>query len=410
VREPSHRLTQHKRRGGRSLLVLWDPEEAPTLFFKGSKPGAATAGWSLFSWTRLACLGRDLTFSAPRVRRGESRSNLDVGPKSIQIDECSDRRHMSTKRSTRAMGSPGFIERSLAELAEQQHGVVAQRQLRGLGISKDRIRGRLRRRQLHPIHRGVYAYGFRLVGNEARWMAAVLACGPDAVLSHRSAAQLWGLQRGSSWSTEVTRAKGWRAPDGVVAHRAELPDDERTVVDGIPVTTSPRTILDLAAVASRRQVERALNEVEVLGLTDRLSIPDLLSRYPRRRGTAVLCELLDDAFESGGVTENDFEELFVPLLDSHGLPRPRFNADIAVAGRFFRADCLWRKERLIVELDGRAAHGTRKAFESDRERDRLLMVDGWLVMRITWRQLRTQQSAIASDLRRALASRSTLSA
>jgi very-short-patch-repair endonuclease len=149
--------------------------------------------------------------------------------------------------------------------------------------------------------------------------------------------------------------------------------------------------------------------VEVRGLTDRLSIPDLLARYPSRRGTVALRELLDEGAENGGVTENDFEELFVSLLDSHGLPRPRFNEDIAVAGRFFRADCLWRKERLIVELDGRAVHGTREAFESDRERDRLLMVDGWMIMRITWRQLRTQQSAIASDLRKALASRSTLS-
>ncbi len=328
----------------------------------------------------------------------------------IQIDECPDQWHMSTERSNRTAGQPGAVECSLAELAQRQHGAVARRQLRELGISDDRIKGRLRRRQLRPIHRGVYAYGFRPTGREARWMAAVLAGGPDAVLSHRSAAQLWGLQRGPSRAIEVTRARGWRAPDGVAIHRAALPDDERTAVDGIAVTTPPRTILDLAAVASRRQLERALNELEVRGLTDRLSIPDLLARYPRRRGIAVLRELLGEGAERGGVTENDFEELFVGLLDSHGLPRPRFNADIAVAGRFFCADCLWRKERLIVELDGRAAHGTRKAFESDLERDRLLMADGWLVVRITWRQLRSGQRAIAADLRKALASRSTLSA
>jgi very-short-patch-repair endonuclease len=300
------------------------------------------------------------------------------------------------------MSSPGSIECLLAELAERQHGVVAQRQLRGLGISDDRIRGRLRRRQLHPIHRGVYAYGFRLVGKEARWIAAVLACGSDAVLSHRSAAQLWGLQRGSSWSTEVMRAKGWRAPDGVVVHRAALPDDERTVAEGIPVTTVPRTVLDFATVGSRRQVERVLNEVEVRGLTDRLSIPDLLARYPRRRGTAVLRDLLDEGAEAGGVTRNDFEELFVPLLDSYGLPRPRFNADLSVAGRFFSVDCLWQRGRLVVELDSRGVHGTRKAFENDRERDRLLMVDGWRVMRVTWRQLRYDGARIAADIRTAL--------
>jgi very-short-patch-repair endonuclease len=187
-----------------------------------------------------------------------------------------------------------------------------------------------------------------------------------------------------------------------VVHRAALPNDEWTVVEGIPVTTVPRTILDLAAVASRRQVERALNEAEVRQLTDRLSIPDLIARYPGRRGTVVLRELLAEGAEAGGVTRNDFEELFVPLLDSHGLPRPRFNADLAVAGRFVCADCLWERERLIVELDGRAAHGTREAFEDDRERDRLLMVAGWRVMRITWCQLHSQPASIASDLRKAL--------
>ncbi len=233
-------------------------------------------------------------------------------------------------------------------------------------------------------------------------MAAVLACGPGAALSHRSAARLWALRRGSGGAIEVTRAKGWRAPMGVKIHRLPLPEDERTVVEGIPVTTVPRTILDLAAVVSARQVERALNEVEVQGLTDRLSIPDLLARYPGRRGSAVLRALLDEGAGGDGVTKNDFEELFSSLLDSHGLPRPRFNEDLAIDGRFFSADCLWRKERLIVELDGRAVHGTREAFESDRERDRLLMLRGWRVMRVTWRQLHTQGATIATDVRRAL--------
>lgn len=309
---------------------------------------------------------------------------------------------MSTERSRgRPIGSRS-IEHLIASLAERQHGVVARRQLRAVGISDDRISGRLRRRQLHPIHRGVYALGFRLATKEARWMAAALACGADAAISHRSAARLWGVLPGSSRAIEVTRPTGWRAPAGVLIHREVLPNDERTVVEGIPVTTVPRTVFDFAAVASRRQVERVLNEVEVRELTDRLSIPDLLARYPRRRGAALLRALLDEGAEFGGVTKNDFEELMVALLDSHGLPRPRFNADMSVAGRFFSVDCLWRRERLIVELDGREVHGTRKAFEDDRERDRLLVVDGWRVMRITWRQLRDDRARIAADLRSAL--------
>jgi len=103
-----------------------------------------------------------------------------------------------------------------------------------------------------------------------------------------------------------------------------------------------------------------------------------------------------------GVTRNDFEELFVSLVDSYGLPRPRFNADVAVGGRFFSADCLWAEERLIVELDGRAVHGTARAFEADRERDRLLLAEGWRVMRVTWRQLRDEGAAIAGDVRAGL--------
>lgn len=234
-------------------------------------------------------------------------------------------------------------------------------------------------------------------------MAAALALGPGAVVSHRSAGELWGIVPRSSGAIEVTRPTTARRRDRILAHQSSLPDDERTVVEGIPVTTVPRTILDLAAVVPRRQVERALNEVEVQGLTDRLSLPDLLERYPGRRGSAVLRALLDDDAARRGVTKNDLEERFVSLLDSYGLPWPRFNADVAVRGRFFSADCIWVDERLIVELDGRAVHGTRQAFEADRERDRLLLVDGWRVMRVTWRQLRDQQASIATDLRRALA-------
>jgi very-short-patch-repair endonuclease len=289
----------------------------------------------------------------------------------------------------------------LAELASRQHGVVARWQLVTAGVGRGAIDDRIGRR-LHPIHRGVYAVGYPVSGIKSRWMAAVLAAGPDAVLGHRSAAQLWGLMSRSSHRSDVTRPTYFRSHPLICSHRSLLPDDERTVVDGIPVTTVPRTVLDLAAVGSRRQVERALNEAEVRQLTDRLSIPDLLARYPGRRGTVVLRKLLAEGAEASGVTRNDFEELFVPLLDSHGLPRPRFNADFAVAGRFVCVDCLWQRERLIVELDGRAAHGTREAFEADRERDRLLMVDGWRVMRVTWRQLHSQPASIASDLRKAL--------
>jgi hypothetical protein len=233
-------------------------------------------------------------------------------------------------------------------------------------------------------------------------MAATLAMGPEAVLSHRSAGQLWGMARRSGGAIEVTRPANARQRVPITVHRSSLPGDERTMIEGIPVTTAPRTILDLASVVSKRQLERALNEVEVQGLTDALSIPDLLARYPRRRGSVLLRALLGDDTAIRGVTRSEFEERFAAFVDACGLPRPSFNADLAVRGRFFMVDCLWAGERLIVELDGRAVHGTRRAFEADRERDRLLVADGWRVMRVTWHQLCNEGSAIAADLRKAL--------
>lgn len=178
--------------------------------------------------------------------------------------------------------------------------------------------------------------------------------------------------------------------------------DELTVVDRIPATSVSRTLFDLAAVVSRQQLEKALNEAEVRGLTDRLSLPDLLERYPRRRGSVTLRSLLGREMATRGVARNDFEQRLKTLLEGSDLPRPRFNADLHVGGRFFEVDCLWSAQRLVVELDGRAVHGTRLAFEKDRERDRLLMADGWRVVRVTWRQLRDDAPAILADLRRML--------
>jgi hypothetical protein len=187
-----------------------------------------------------------------------------------------------------------------------------------------------------------------------------------------------------------------------VQHRSALCPDEVTNVNGIPLTSVPRTVFDLAAVLSRRQLEKALNEVEVLRLTDRLSIPDLLERHPRRRGSALLRELLGEDAAVRGVTRQELEERFAALLAGTDLPAPLRNADVSVAGRFFEVDCLWPSRRLVVELDGRAAHGTARAFERDRERDRLLMADGWRVIRVTWRQLQHDAPSVVADLRKLL--------
>ncbi len=232
-------------------------------------------------------------------------------------------------------------------------------------------------------------------------MAATLAYGPEAVLSHRSAGQIWGLLPRRPSLPEVSRLGFARQRSGIRCHRSSLPPDEVDELSGIPVTSVFRTLLDLAGVLSKRELERAWNEIEVRQLTDRLSLPQLLARHPRRRGAGTLRGLLGgDA--PGGITRNDFEELFVTFLDAYGLPRPAFNATLALRGRFFEPDCMWRELRLLVELDGRAAHGTARAFERDRERDRILLAEGWRSMRITWRQLRDEPGSVAADLREAL--------
>jgi very-short-patch-repair endonuclease len=233
-------------------------------------------------------------------------------------------------------------------------------------------------------------------------MAAVLSAGPDAALSHRSAAALWGLVPLSSIAIEVTRSRRSRSRPGLRAHCSAIGPDEIVRVDGIPVTSMPRTLFDLAAIMSRDRLEAAFNEVEVRRLTDKLSVIDLLERYPGRPGSTVLRAILADEKKALGVTRKELEKRFAEVLAGTDLPRPRRNADIAVAGRFFEVDCLWGAQRLIVELDGGFVHRTWQTSERDRERDRLLLADGWRVVRITWRQLRDDAPAVLADLRRLL--------
>jgi very-short-patch-repair endonuclease len=185
--------------------------------------------------------------------------------------------------------------------------------------------------------------------------------------------------------------------DGIISHRHVVQEDEWLVEDGIPVTSPYRTIFDLAAVVKMRELERAFHEAEARELRDRVSLPILLERYPGRRGTRNLWVLLE-AREDPGITRNDFEEAFLALVDAYGLRRPRMNADLALRGRFFEIDALWERERVAVELDSRGVHGTGKKFESDRQRDRILVAEGWRTMRVTWRQLQEEPEAIMGDL------------
>jgi len=235
-------------------------------------------------------------------------------------------------------------------------------------------------------------------------MAAVLTGGPGALLSHRSAARLWRLLPPASEHVEITCHPSTRVRrNGIVSRRSIVADDEWLVKDGIPVTSPFRTIFDMAAIAGMRELERAFHEAEAREMRDRVSLPMLLERYPGRRGAKKVRALLGSGAPVG-ITRNDFEEAFLALVDAYGLLRPRMNADLAIRGRFFEVAALWEKHRFAVELDSRSIHGTRKRFESDRHRDRILVAEGWRTMRITWQQLQEEPAEIAADLKLALES------
>jgi very-short-patch-repair endonuclease len=267
---------------------------------------------------------------------------------------------------------------AIASLAERQYGVVARAQLAALGMGARAIDHRLQLKRLHPLHRGVYAVGQRQLRREARWMAAVLAYGPGSVLSHRPGGAHWQIvsDRGPC---DVTSPNARRSRPGIRVHQARLPADEVTVHQGIPITTVPRTLFDLAAVLPQRQLERAINEAELLHLWDELSLDHLLHRYPRHRGNKAIRAALQQRRQGSTATKSDLEEMFLALIDAAGVARPEINA--LVEG--FEVDAVWRDARLVVELDGRDTHGTAAAFERDRARDRALQVAGWRVVRIT---------------------------
>lgn len=291
------------------------------------------------------------------------------------------------------------VDRAIADLAERQHGVVSRRQLSGLGVGPRAIEHRVACGRLHRVHRGVYAVGHARLSPRGRLMGAVLAAGPGAFAGRRSAAPLWDLPAPAARGIEVTVPRARRARPGLTLRAAFLPADERTILDGIPVTTVPRTLLDLAAVVAPHQLERAVNDAERRRLTDPLSLEALASRYPGRRGVAAVRALLAARRIGLSVTRSELESRFLVVLDSAGLPRPVGNTFLPIRGRSVEVDCVWVAQRVIVELDGRSFHEQARAFEEDRLRDRELAVAGWRVVRVTWRQLHEGRAALIADLR-----------
>lgn len=292
----------------------------------------------------------------------------------------------------------------MAVLARDQHGVAARRQLVQLGVTKEEIDGRVRSGGLHLIHRGVYAVGHTAITVRGRWMAAVLASGDEAVLSHRSATALWGVWGSGTGEIHVIAPRKSRSQGPIRRHFSVLPDDEKTLVAGIPVTSAARAVLDLAGEKGEAAAEAALREAEYLGIYGQISLPALFARHSKHRGTPAARAALDRVREDpGGRIRSSLEESFLPFLDAHRIPRPRLNAWLTVGDERYQVDCLWPAARLVAELDGFKSHGTKRAFRKDRERDRRLATAGFHIVRITEGQVLDEPVDLAADLRTLIA-------
>jgi len=284
------------------------------------------------------------------------------------------------------------------KLAERQHGVFARRQLLARGIGPDLIDNWLATGRIETVHRGVFAFSDVLLTRHGRWMAGVLAIGPDAVLSHGSAAALWEIRHQPSGPADITATRRPKRRAGLTLHCLPLELDERTTRLRIPVTTPGRTLFDIAHGLRRHDLERAMREADYRRLTGGPSLPELLRRYPRRTGVRAIRRLVAQGW-SGSPTRQELELRFAEFIDEFDLPRPERNALVDLPGRRVEVDFLWRAALVVVELDGYAAHGTRQAFEDDRDRDRHLQLAGFRVVRVTWRQLHADRAALARDLR-----------
>jgi very-short-patch-repair endonuclease len=285
-------------------------------------------------------------------------------------------------------------DRAIAELARRQHGIVGRAQLRALGLGDDAIDWRVRRRRLHRVHQGVYVVGYPHLSRKGHFMAAVLACGHQAALSHFSAAVLWGLLS-TEGKVHVT-APTCRRRSGLVVHRALLGGGEVRKRAGITVTAPGRTLIDLADVAPRRTLERAIDEAEYL----RLDCTGLTPKHGRR-GAGTLSSVLAVHRPGSTRTRSELEEMFISLCHNAGLPRPEVNVHIAG----YECDFVWREQRLIVETDGAAAHSGERRRVRDLERDAELAAAGWRVIRITYERLLREPERVADQVGRALTPR-----
>jgi very-short-patch-repair endonuclease len=289
-------------------------------------------------------------------------------------------------------------------LATRQYGVVTTRQLDALGYTKSSVAKAAKAGRLHRIYRGVYVVGYRRLSWHGRCLAAVLASSPS-VASHRSAGWLWGLLRSRPGTLHVTSPKARRAQRAFVVHQADLSEADRTVWEGIPVTSVSRTVLDLAVDRSTKEIKRQIQRGDDFKVFDLREMRALLARSNGHHGKAKVEAALDELRPEESFTRSSLERRFLEVVREAGLPEPAMNC--FVAG--YEIDAYWGDHRFGVELDVYATHGSRLSFEEDRERDDALLHAGIETTRFTGPRLDREPDAVVDSIRRHLARRAPIS-
>jgi Transcriptional regulator, AbiEi antitoxin/Protein of unknown function (DUF559) len=286
-------------------------------------------------------------------------------------------------------------DRRVGDLAAKQHGVISLAQLVAAGFTKNVVARWVAAGRLHRIHRGVYAVGHTALTAAARDLAAVLACGPGAVLSHRSAGVRLVIVRYAPKLEVTVPGRRVRRPGIVVRGSTSLEVEDRGVVDRIPITSPARTIVDLAEVLTERRLADAIHEAEVQRIFDLRKLEGAMARVPGRAGRHKLRRVIAGYDGGPPMTRTEIEILFLRLCIDYAIPRPLVN--IWIHG--FEVDFYWPDAALVVETDGAATHLTRKAFHEDRRRDRILAANDIQVLRVTWRDLRDDPAGLAGEIR-----------
>ena len=277
------------------------------------------------------------------------------------------------------MRPPPRPDARVARLASEQWGVVSLDELRACGLSRMAVSNRVKAGHLHPLHRGVYAVGHANPPLNGRFLAAVKACGPTAVLSHFSAAALYGFLTWDDRYPEITSPKARHHP-GIRTHRAALDPRDSTRHDTIPATTPARTLLDLSSRLRFEALRRATRQAQALRLVSMRQLTDVLARS---RGAANLAKVVADG---PAPTRSELEDAVLDLITKGGLQPPDVNVPLQIANRRVIPDFRWPAQRLVIEADGAAWHDHRLAREDDVERQALLEAHGERVVRVSWNQ------------------------